>query len=62
MRNIIILLLAMVIWMRVGSAQDISHIKIVSWYQSITDYQAFSRSIDDVKMHLQETNTEFVFR
>ena len=62
MRNIIILSLAIVIGMRVGSAEDISHIKIVSWYQSITDYRAFSRTIDDVITHLRETNTEFVFR
>ena len=62
MRNIVILLLAMVTWMRVVGAQDLSHVKIVSWYQSITDYQAFSRTINDVITHLRETNTEFVFR
>jgi len=61
MRNIIAFAAVMMI-LGVYRASDMSHIKIVSWYQSITDYQAFSRSIDDVITHLRETNTELVFR
>ena len=37
-------------------------VKIASWYQTITDYQAFNRTADDVITHLKDTRTEFVFR
>ncbi len=37
-------------------------IKVASWYQSITDYKSFNRTIYDVVTHLKETKTDFVFR
>jgi len=37
-------------------------VRVASWYQSITDYAAFNRTIKDVITHLKETNTDFVFR
>ena len=44
------------------SKEKLLRTKVVCWYQSITDYKAFNRTIDDVITHLKETNTDFVFR
>ena len=42
--------------------RKLSSVKVSAWYQSITDYRGFDRSMDDVITHLKETRTEFVFR
>jgi len=44
------------------SKEKLLRTKVVCWYQSITDYKAFNRTIDDVISHLKETNTDFIFR
>ena len=44
------------------SKEKLLSAKVACWYQSITDYKAFNRTIDDVISHLKETNTDFVFR
>ena len=44
------------------SKEKLLSTKVVCWYQSITDYKAFNRTIDDVITHLKETNTDFIFR
>jgi len=41
---------------------QIKNVKVAVWYQTITDYKAFNRTIDDVITHLKETRTDFVFR
>ncbi|MCD6220965.1 hypothetical protein J7K25_02260 [bacterium] len=42
--------------------EKLLRVKVASWYQSITDYKAFNRTIDDVISHLKETKTDFIFR
>ena len=42
--------------------EKLSQVKVAVWYQTITDYKAFNRTIDDVIAHLKETRTDFVFR
>ncbi len=44
------------------SEEKLLSIKVACWYQSITDYKAFNRTLDDVITHLKETNTGFIFR
>lgn len=42
--------------------ESLKDIRVVSWYQSITDYKVFDRTIDDVVKHLKETKTQLAFR
>ena len=44
------------------SKEKLLSTKVVCWYQTITDYKAFNRTLDDVITHLKETNTDFIFR
>ncbi len=44
------------------AVEKLKDVKVALWYQSITDYKAFNRTIDDVITHLKETKTDFVFR
>ncbi len=42
--------------------ENLLSVKVACWYQSITDYKSFNRTIDDVISHLKETGTDFIFR
>ncbi len=42
--------------------EKLSQVEVAIWYQTITDYKAFNRTLDDVTTHLKETNTDFIFR
>ena len=42
--------------------RKLSRVKVAVWYQTITDYKAFNRTMNDVITHLKETRTDFVFR
>ncbi|RLE68274.1 MAG: hypothetical protein DRJ45_08205, partial [Thermoprotei archaeon] len=44
------------------NVSQIKNVKVAVWYQTITDYKAFNRTLDDVITHLKETNTDFIFR
>ena len=44
------------------SKEKLLSTKVACWYQTITDYKAFNRTLDDVITHLKETNTDFIFR
>ena len=42
--------------------EDLSKVRVAYWYQTITDYKAFNRTLDNVITHLKEMETDFVFR
>ncbi len=42
--------------------KDLSHVKVASLYERVTDGKIFGRSIRDVAGILKETSTDFVFR
>jgi len=41
--------------------EQLLHVKVASWYR-LVDYEFFNRTLDDVITHLEETQTDFVFR
>lgn len=42
--------------------RDLSQVKVAVVYESVTDYTAVGRGVDDVVIRLKETSTDFVFR
>jgi len=45
-----------------ASREKLRNIRVAVVYESVTDYRAFNRSLNDVVQHLKSVNADFVFR